>query len=77
MNHKTMYYLSKLKLRFKEKLSSKPIFIVSKYSGQTREKSGEYTVISLTIVMRPRHSAFWYFLSNTPSRLKALLLSLI
>lgn len=63
------------KLRFKEKLGSQPIYCT--YSGQAREKSGEYTIISLTITMRPTDSAFWYFLSSTPSRLKALLLSLI
>lgn len=67
--------LCREKLRFQKTRYPTHIFFLSTSSGQAREKSGEYTVISLTITMRPRDSTFWYFLSSKPSRLKAQLLS--
>lgn len=69
---KLLYNLS---LQRKHSKATTHILLLSTFSGQAGEQSGEYTVISLTITMRPRDTTFWYFLSSTPSRLKALLLS--
>lgn len=66
--------LCNLSLQRKGKI---PWQTVADPSTQARQEKRvwEYTVMSLTITVRPRDSTFWYLLSSEPSRVKVLLLS--
>lgn len=68
MHHKLLYsYLCSEKLSLKEEPGRSHVFFQSTYRSKEREKTGDYSVVSLTITMRLRDSTFWDFLSSTPS----------